>query len=272
LQAYDVVVVFVAFKALRAAPVLNWSGYRGLRVLMDHDIVQNYSDIFDPALAGAWPEVFHRHRFNSIVTSGRMVQTKLHDDGIPSDWIAKAFEPKRFNDGDAARSGVVTYGSAYVCRQIAERAVRDAGLPLTRIPMTPYLQLGTVLSEYLACMAVSSDLEIPAASRAGLEYANARKIAMRPGLEPMAKFFEAAGAGCCPVADAMDDLAHLGFRDGETALTFSTHAELVEKLQAMLAKPSELRAMGVAAANLAHAQHTWSHRALELRNALLRRL
>src|SRR6185503_8988772 len=91
LTHYDAVIVFVAFRRLRAAPTVAWGNFSGLRVLMDHDIIQNYSAIFDPTLNGAWPPVFHRHRFDSIVTSGRVVQNRLEEDGISADWVPKGF-------------------------------------------------------------------------------------------------------------------------------------------------------------------------------------
>lgn len=269
---YDAIIVFVAFRRLREATTLAWGKFSGLRVLMDHDIIQNYSAIFDPTLCGTWPPVFHRHRFDSIVTSGRVVQCRLEEDGIAADWAPKGFEPARFANRSSRRAGIATYGSAYACRQIAERAVRDAGLPLTRLPTTRYLKLGALLNQFLGCMAISSDIDLPLDQRASLENAAAREVAIRPGMEPMAKFFEGAGAGCCPIADAMEDLQALGFRDGETALTFDTHAELVEKLRTTLNEPEKLQAMGSAAAKLAHAEHTWAHRAQALRNAIISRL
>ena len=268
LSSYDAIVVFVAFKRLRAAATLSWGAFRGLRLLMDHDVIQNYSSIFDTTLRGAWPSVFRRHRFDAIVTSGRAVRDRLAEDGVATDWVPKGFEASLFSPKNGARKGIATYGSAYACRQVAERAVRDARLPLTRLPPTPYPRLGATLNRFLACMAISSDIE----AGVSLERAIARDVPLRPGLEPMAKFFEAAGAGCCPVADDMDDLRMLGFRDGETALTFRTHAELVEKLQATLKAPDTLRTMGLAAALFAHAEHTWAHRARALREVICERL
>jgi hypothetical protein len=288
LTDYDAVIVFVAFKRLRAAPTLAWGDFTGLRVLMDHDIIQNYSTIFDVTLQGAWPPVFQRHRFDSVVTSGRTVQERLAADGIAADWVPKGFEPARFPTRSGRRSGIATYGSAYACRQVAERALRDAAIPLTRLDTTSYLQLGARLNQFLGCLAISSELEVPQEQRAALvlgmqrsrerslqrspEGSLARDVPMHPGLEPMAKFFEAAGAGCCPIADAMDDLAALGFRDGDTCLTFRSHAELVDKLRAAINAPATLQAMGAAAARLAHAEHTWAHRARALRDAIVRRL
>ena len=272
LSHYDAVIVFVAFRRLRAAPTLAWGDFSGLRVLMDHDIIQNYSAIFDATLNGAWPPVFRHHRFDSAVTSGRVVRGRLEEDGISADWVPKGFEPARFADKRGQRQGIATYGSAYACRQIAERAVRDAGLPLTRLPTTPYLKLGALLNQFLGCMAISSDIDAPFDQRVSLQSAAAREVRIRPGMEPMAKFFEGAGAGCCPIADAMEDLQALGFRDGETALTFHTHAELVEKLRTALHTPEKLQAMGSAAAKLAHAEHTWAHRAQSLRNVISSRL
>ncbi len=304
LTDYDAVIVFVAFKRLRAAPTLAWGDFTGLRVLMDHDIIQNYSDIFDATLGGAWPPVFQRHRFDSVVTSGRTVQERLAADGIAADWVPKGFEPARFPTRSGRRTGIATYGSAYACRQVAERALRDEAIPLTRLDTTSYVQLGARLNQFLGCLAISSELEVPPAQRASLvlgmqrsrersvqrspersvqrsrersvqrsrERSLARDVPMHPGLEPMAKFFEAAGAGCCPIADAMDDLEALGFRDGDTCLTFRSHAELVDKLRAAVNAPATLQAMGAAAARLAHAEHTWAHRARALRDAIVRRL
>lgn len=272
LSRWDAIIVFVSFTALRKAQPLQWGGFAGLRVLFDHDIIQNYSDLFDPTLYGLWPEVFRRHRFDSMITSGRAVQQRLGEDGITADWIAKGFEPSRFADREGPREGVVSYGSAYACRVVAERAVTEAGLPLSRVAMTPYPELGAVLMRFLACMAVSSDLCVPVERRSHMKDEPAREIAMRPGLEPMAKFFEAAGAGCCPIADAMDDLEALGFRHGDNAILFRSHGELIDELRWWLARPDEVRALGRAASRLAHAQHTWAHRAQSLHDALARRL
>lgn len=272
LAAYDAVVLFVAFNRLRQAPALDWEGFAGLRVLLEHDAIQNYSDIFDPTLQGTWPLVFRRHRFDLLVTSGGVVRERLAADGVAAEWVPKAFEPRRFADLDGDREGVATYGSEYRCRVLAERALREAGLPLARLPTTPYPELGAVLARHLACLAISSDLLMPLAQRNTLDCAPAREAAIRPGLEPMAKFFEGAGAGCCPVADEMEDLASLGFRNGENAITFRSHDELVERLRWWLARPGGLRDLGRAASRLAHERHTWAHRASQLRDVLARRL
>lgn len=272
LGGYDALVLFVAFSRLRAAEPIDWRGFGGLRLLLEHDAIQSYSDLFDPTLRAAWPPVFRRHRFDRMVTSGHRVRELLAADGVPADWLPKAFEPKRFVDREGERSGVVTYGSAYRCRAIAERALAEAGLPPTRLPMTPYPELGAALGRHLACLAISSDLETPLERRDELDRVPAREIAMRPGLEPMAKLFEGAGAGCCPVADAMADLAPLGFRDGENALLFQSHDELVERVRWGLEHPEALRALGHAAARLAHARHTWAQRAIELRALVARAL
>jgi glycosyltransferase involved in cell wall biosynthesis len=257
---------------LRSATPLQWRGYTGLRVMFEHDAIQNYSDIFDPSLFGAWPDVFRRHAFDLMVTSGEAVRDRLAQDGIAAEWLPKAFEPNRFLDAEGERGGVVSYGSAYRCRAIAERAITEAGLPLDRLPMTAYASLGAVLSRYLACLTISSDLLVPLELRPALDGAPAISVPMKPGLEPMAKFFEAAGAGCCPVADAMKDLSVLGFVDGVNAVTFHTHGDLVERLRHWLARPAQLRELGRAAAKLAHENHTWAHRATDLIAIIQRRL
>lgn len=272
LKGYDAVLIFVAFTALRRAPTLQWRGFAGLRALLDHDVIQNYSDFWRTRLRGAWPPVFRRHRFDLMLTTGQGLQSRLENEGIRSDWLPKAFEADRFVDHAGPRAGLVSYGSAYPSRVTAERALRAAGLPLRRIDMMPYPELPQALASYLACMAISSELSLPAFCRPFLRCLPARVVPIRPGLEPMAKFFEAAGAGCCPIADTMSDLEPLGFKDGETAILFRSHPELVERVRHWLARPEELRRLGSSAARLAHARHTWTHRVGELRDILKRRL
>lgn len=272
LSGYDAIIVFVAFNALRRAPDLDWGAFAGLRVMFEHDAVQNYSDIFDPTLKGTWPPTFHRHGFHVMATSGDIVRERLVADGVDAFWVPKAFDPARFQNRDGPRQGLVSYGSLYRCRAIAERAAYEARLPLTRLPMTPHEALGAELSRFLACMAISSDLPTPPEQRAALDALPARDVPMTPGLEPMAKFFEGAGAGCCPVADAMTDLVTLGFSDGVDAILFSSHAEMVDKLRWWFDRPDRLRALGAAAAARAHASHTWAHRAAALRDAIAARL
>lgn len=264
LAQFDAVVMFVAFNRLRTAAALDWQGFTGRRVLFDHDAIQTYSDIFDDRLAGAWPAEFRRHKFDLLLTSSGAVRDRLEADGVPAAWLPKGFEASRFTDRPGSRAGLTSYGSAYACRKIAERALREGGVPVERIDTVPYPDLPGELARYLACMAVSSDLDVRHAERATLAGVAARDVAMRPGLEPMAKFFEAAGAGCCPVADAMADLSALGFRDGETAILFWSHAELVEKMRWWMERPDALRDLGRAAARKAHSAHTWAHRAAAL--------
>ena len=261
---HDAVIVFVAFPALRKAPPIDWQGYSGLRVLYEHDAIQNYSDIHKTEWLGAWPPVFRHHRFDLLLTTGGAVQRRLARDGIPAAWLPKGFEPARFMDLPGPRAGIAAYGSAYTCRVIAERAIAEAGLPFERIPFTPYAGLAPLLSRHLACLAITADLRVPFRLRGMLDQVSPAWVPMTPGLEPMAKLFEAAGAGCCPVADDMEDLKALGFVDGETAITFRNYREMVEKLRWWTARPDQMRALGSAAAALARERHGWGQRAVEL--------
>lgn len=272
LAGHDAVVLFVAFNRLRQAPAIDWQGYSGLRVLFDHDVIQSYSDLWDRSLIGAWPPTFRRHRFDLLLTSGRAVRDRLAAEGIAADWLPKGFEATRFSNAAGARSGVITYGSAYRSRVIAERALASARIKVKRISLTPYETLGAVLNRYLAALAISAELRVPFAVRRYLDHVPPALVPMRPGLEPMAKLYEVAGAGCCPVIDDMAELAAQGFIDGKTAITFRSFAELTAKLKDWMTRPEELRELGCAAAALAHGSHTWQDRARELENLLVARL
>jgi hypothetical protein len=71
LSRYDAVVLFVAFSRLRAAEPIDWRGYDGLRVLLEHDAIQSYSDLFDPTLKGAWPRPSSRAASRTSRASAR---------------------------------------------------------------------------------------------------------------------------------------------------------------------------------------------------------
>ena len=60
------------------------------------------------------------------------------------------------------------------------------------------------------------------------------------------------------------DLAALGFRDGENAVLFRSHHELVEKVRWWMQRPEALRALGSTAARHVRDGHSWAHRAAAL--------
>lgn len=265
--SYDAIVVFVRFRFLRDGPPLDWRGFTGRRVLLEHDAVQNYSRIAGGRLFGAWPPEVERQGFDLVVVSGREVAARLSDEGVPSVWVPKGYDERSFFDAGTAREGICHFGKRYPARAAMLRHLRRAGVSVSHVAAPPE-QLNAVLNRFEVCLVCNMDggPAFGAAGRALQHVVPGALVAVRPGLEAMIKNFEVAASGCAPFFDAIPELAELGFVDGETAFVYSGFDELVERLRAT--PPEELRAVGRRAAQLARERHTWSHRVEQILDVL----
>src|SRR5690242_11629724 len=79
--------------------------------------------------------------------------------------------------------------------------------------------------------------------------------------------FELAAAGACQLADDKEDLAAL-FKPGEEVLVYRDVADLRRRLDDVLARPDEARAIGANARRRALAEHTLRHRVEEMLSVL----
>jgi hypothetical protein len=76
------------------------------------------------------------------------------------------------------------------------------------------------------------------------------------------RYFEAMGAGAVLLTDrTRNNGAEELFQAGEHYLTFETEAELLDRINYVLAHPGEARAIGVSARRCVEARHTYDHRA-----------
>jgi hypothetical protein len=264
--AYEAVVVFVRFRYLRAGPALDWRGFTGTRVLLEHDAVQNYSHIAGESLAGAWPAEIARHGFDLTIVTGREVARRLEADGVRTAWVPKGYDERRFFDEEIAREGVCHYGSRYPARAAMLRHLRRGGVRVSHVK-APFEQLNGVLNRYESCLVCNMEgrPRFGAAGRALQHVAPGALVSVRPGIETMIKNYEVAASGCAPFFDAIPELAELGFVDGETAFVYSGFDELAERLRGTTAE--ELREVGRRAAQLARERHTWSHRVRQILDA-----
>ena len=265
--AYDAVVVFVRFRFLREQPPLDWRGSTGRRILLEHDAVQNYSRMAGGRLFGAWPEVIERHGFDLTVVSGRAIAERLAAEGIPSVWVPKGYDDRRFFDLGRAREGTCHFGKRYAARAAMLRHLRRAGVRVSHVA-APYEQLNGVLNRYASCVVCNMEGRpaLGAVGRVLQHLAPGALVGVRPGLEVMIKNFEVAASGCAPFFDAVRELSELGFVDGETAFVYSDFGELAERLRST--PPDELREVGRRAARLARERHTWSQRVDQILEAI----
>jgi len=264
IETFDAVVVFMKYADLVAAPAIEWHGYEGLRVMLEHDAWFNYAAVA-PALTGTFPGTFSRHGFDLLVSSGREVTRLLNDAGTRAAWVPKGYDERVFYDLGGARAGLCTFGSGYPARQALVRNLARGPIPISQVA-APYSGLGVELNKYLGCIVCNMDGTYPR----GLPGKIIRRLApgvavrVRPGLEPMLKNFEAAAAGCAVFADAIPELEALGFVDGKTVVLYRSFEELVERATVLLDQPEALRAIGAEASKLCAERHTWSHRVPQL--------
>jgi hypothetical protein len=257
--SYDAIVVFVRFRFLRVGPPLDWRGFTGKRVLLEHDALHNYSQLAGSGLFGAWPPEIARHGFDLTIASGREVAERLTADGAPAVWVPKGYDDRAFFDIGAAREGICHFGKRYAARAAMLRQLRRAGVRVSHVAAPPE-QLNAVLNRYESCLVCNMEgrFALGPVGRALQHVAPGALVSVGPGIEVMIKNFEVAASGCAPFFDAIPELSELGFVDCETAFVYSDFDELAERLQAT---PSdELREVGRRAALLARERHTWSQR------------
>jgi hypothetical protein len=266
--ACDAVVVSVKYRHLLAAPDVDWQGYTGLRVMLEHDAWLNFA-FLSPAYKGTYPLTFRRHGFDLLVASGADVAERLREQGVAAAWVPKGYDDRVFYDERQARAGVCTYGTAYPSRQAMTRHLKRRGLRTAQLQV-PYLELGHELNKYLGCIVCNMDGRYPP----GLPGKVVRRLAPgafvrpRPGYEPMIKNFETAAAGCAVFADSITELETLGFLDGDTIITYRTFGELSERLRDYMDRPEALRMIGERAARLCAERHTWAYRVPQLARVL----
>jgi spore maturation protein CgeB len=92
-----------------------------------------------------------------------------------------------------------------------------------------------------------------------------RESMARYGFSPATRVFEAAGAAACLVTDAWEGIDTF-FEPGRELLVAQSGAEVAELLRALT--PARARAIGQAAYRRALAEHTYTHRAEEIEDAL----
>jgi hypothetical protein len=276
---FDACMWFVKFRDLAAQPAFDWASFDGLRVLLDHDAYLSYGTMARPSpYLGKWPEVFRRHRFDVLLASGKHVTELLVDDGVDAVWIPKGFDDTRLHDLGLPRAGICTFGTDYASRQIALARLQHAHEPVERFRCS-FEELNATLNRYAASVVCNLSAFWRAPFRADslpgrtiAKYAPNVGFRLGPGLEPMIKNFEVAGAGCAPIADWIPELRDLGFEDGATVVAYHDADELVERVRHFRTRPDELVAIGRDAARLCRARHTWDHRAEQMEAVLRGRL
>ena len=263
---FDACILFVRYRLRRGGEPLQWDGFPGLRLWLEEDAHLNFAIGRGDPWRGSFPPVFHRDRFDAMVAMGRQVAEGLRDAGVNAHWLPKGYDQDAFCDLGGDRRGICTFGTPWGSRRALLAHLGRAGVEVTDVS-GPYETLNQRLNGYAGAVVCNIRSAVPL-GRSGrlLNRRFPQFVQLAPGIEPMIKTFEVAGAGCAPVVDRIDELVELGFVDGDTCLLFDDFTVLEERLRA--ATDGELQRIGHAAMELAAKRHTWSCRAEQLSRML----
>lgn len=263
-EGADACIWFVRYRLLQQAPAVDWTGFAGRRVMYDLDTNANYHDLGRRSYYGTWPGEFRRHGFDTLLSTGKRVSELLREDGVNAVWFPKAYDLQRLFDLGRPRSGICTFGQPYPSRRAMLSHVKRRRIPVERF--SSRTELNEYLNKYQACLICN----LGGSVRGGKvgQWVNrafpARLVDLQPGIEPMLKNFEVAGAGCVPIADHIPEMEDLGFIDGRNYVAWQDFDELVDRCRFYLDRPELLDQMGTAALELAQERHTWRQRADQL--------
>lgn len=261
-------IVFIPFKYMEAAEPIDWHGFSGQRVMLDHDSFHDFTTWGGP-LNGRWTHEFFRQKFDSLVCSGLISRDHFESQGIPCQVMHKGFTPSRFYDLNNERSGLCSYGSPYRSRMAMLRQMRTARVGVSYI-QSSYGALNVSLNQFAGFLTTvrGSTVRFGRTGRAIERYRPGTCLRYEDAPEPMAKHFEAAATGCAVFTDQTNDLAYLGFRDGESVVAFSNFDDLIDRARFYLVRPDLLRDIGRRSASLCRVRHTWDVRIRDLYSTL----
>ena len=262
IHQFDAVAFFLKARYLLNGPPLPWKDYSGLKVILDHDALQDYCSGFGTRHLGLWTANIPRLGFDLAVVSGNATASHLSDNGIDAVTLHKGFAQERFRPLGRTRAGICSFGTPYRARSAMFRTVTNAGIPLVD-SSAPYSDLNESLNQYQATLVCNMGAEVRwgKLGRAIERYRPGTLLKLIAAPEPMIKNFEAAASGCAVFMDDVEDLDELGFIDGHTAIIYRDFSELIDKLDYWLSRPSQLERIGLAAAELCAERHTWRYRA-----------
>ena len=274
LADYDAVIIFVRFRELMERDSLPWSGYSGLKVLLDQDSFMDFCGWHGRSpYEGKWTETFRRLGFDLLICTGRRSAEHFAEQGIPAAVLHKAYDERYFHPLGQERAGICHYGSPYAARLKMLKAVKKAGITVDDV-RAPYTQLNSVLNAHESVLICNMTSVIPfGRNGARIEHRMPGSILrVQPAPEPMIKNFEAMGAGCCVFTDPSPDDAELGFVDGETCVIYDGFDDLIDRTRHYARDTSLTTAIGTRGYQLVRSRHTWMHRGTELRHLLERQM
>jgi len=192
----------------------------------------------------------------------------MMEEGVNAYWLPKAYDETRLYDKGKERAGIGYFGAMYSARRIVVDYLSRSGTKIKAFKCQDH-ELNDMLNKYLGCLICN--LGVNLLGRIGIGRALFPRAALckREGPEPMLKNFEVPGAGCAPIADWIEEMAELGFQDGENIIAYRTLDDLVDKVRYYQNAPIKLDLLRQNAYILARTRHTWRKRAEQFRSFLV---
>jgi hypothetical protein len=226
-RSLDAILIFMRYRRLLVVDPIDWRGFDGLRIQLDHDAHT------DPASSGpwrgTWARTFRRHHFDHLIVSGLRLVEHFEDQGVPTSWLPKGFAGDALTDLGRRRIGIAHFGTLYRSRRAMLRALKRAGTPIPHL-VIPHEHLNERLNDLAGVVACMLDVRVRWGRFGRALERRWPGVALELGddLEPMIKTFEVAGAGCAPLLAPSPDLEPLGFSNGTTALVWRDFDELAD--------------------------------------------
>lgn len=250
---FDLVILLVRFTDLQ--PIPDAIASTGLPVVMiEHDAHFNYNPTH--AICGQLSEFLAKSRIDLLVVTGRRSCELLRAEGQETIYLPKAAPASFLARSNQPAWPYCAFGSvrhaAYARRAaLFDEITRPAywtppGRPTLHVLKFPFTDMADLLSRYSA--AVICDLGLG---------------------EPMIKHFEVSALGLAPIRDdeTVDELAALGYEDGDSMIVYRDGADLLDKLGYYRKHDTQLRRIQERARAVAR-HHTWELRAHSLRLAI----
>jgi hypothetical protein len=267
-KSFNLCIWFVRFRELLPRNPFDWQDFTGLRVMYDWDVHANYHTMLEPKWIGKWPNVFHKNKFQLLITTSKKCSEFLLEEKINAYWLAKAFDCELFCDKGYKRNSICYFGNKYLSRRAMLDYLKREKIRIHEFNCK-HSELNENLNKYTGCLVCNmGGIVGTGLKRLIHHFIPSKGIKLEPGFEPMMKIFEIAAAGCAPIADHIEELSDLGFVDGETMVSYNDFDELVEKLRYYEKNIDKLSEIGKQAGKMSQERHAWDHRVEQLDNYL----
>lgn len=275
-HGHSAVLVYVRFRLLKELQRIDWSEFKGPRLMYDEDTCQDrcYHRLGRGGALGRWTKAIQRLQFTDVITTDYHFMKDFSLPRVRCHWVPKYFNPSYLFPMEVERSGIGYYGVSYDARRAMLKALERKGVDI-EVFRCSYEELNAHLNRLQACvvcnLAAGFEEDWRGIVRGSLQripklrswihrIAPGFGVRYEPTLGTMFKNFEIPATGCVPFVDWMEELSLLGYEDGKTAVVYENFDELVEKIRFYRERPELLDRIGRQAQAVTLSRHGLQNR------------